>query len=276
MDSLLSYLRISSTRQVLILLAAITLIAVAAPVLSIAIALSFLPGLPMQAYWCIISLAAVIPLLIAPPIAIGALSILRLLTLTIERLDSCVRFDPLTNLLARTYLLVQVREQLKDGGSFLMIDADHFKSVNDTYGHAVGDEALKCIGQVLRAALPPAALAGRLGGEEFGVFLPRQTNSEAGCVADTLCRAMRHSGRIIAGHEVNLTISVGVAQHARHQTIEQTMKHADEALYQAKRTGRDRYHISAANDLIGVINTESNSLQCLDRQRQVILAEVVR
>jgi len=255
MDKLLPIFRITSNRQVLTLLVLITAIAVAAPVLSIATALAFVPQLPSHAYWGILSLAAVIPLLIAPPIALGALSILRLLTVTIECLDNCVRYDPLTGALSRVYLLSQTRERLVSGGSFLMIDADHFKSVNDTYGHNVGDEALKCLAKALRTALPPEAVVGRLGGEEFGAFLPKLTSRDAACVAESLCEAMRQSGKIIAGHCINLTISIGVSQHRPENTLEQTMKLADEALYHAKRTGRDRYHISAANDVIEVAAT---------------------
>lgn len=276
MDTLPPIFRITSNRYVWMLVVLITFICVTAPVLSIAAALSFVPGLPPQAYWAILSLAVIIPLLIAPPIAIGALSILRLLTVTIDRLDSCIRYDPLTNVLSRAYLLSQMREHLAGGGSFMMIDADHFKSVNDTYGHDVGDEALKCLAQVIRNALPPEALSGRLGGEEFGVFLPRLTNSEAGCVANTLCEAVRHAGRMIADHEINLTISVGVAQHAGENTIEKTMKLADEALYHAKRTGRDRYHIAAANDLAGGSDTRSRQGKRRDRRDQVHLAEPIR
>ncbi|MBY3088879.1 GGDEF domain-containing protein [Rhizobium laguerreae] len=70
-------------------------------------------------------------------------------------------------------MLSQIHERIGGGGAFLMIDEDHFKSVNDSYGHDMGDEALKCIAIVLRTALPAEALVGSLGGEEFGAFLPR-------------------------------------------------------------------------------------------------------
>lgn len=258
MDTPLPFLRITSTRQVFILLALITLISVAVPVLSIAAALAFVAGLPPQAYWGTLTVAGIIPLLIAPPIAIGALSILRLLTATLDQLDNCVRYDPLTGVLSRVYLLSQARQQIATGGSFLMIDADHFKSVNDTYGHDIGDEALKRIASVLNTALPSEALVGRLGGEEFGAFLPKLTGSDAAAVADSLCAAMRRSGKIITGYHINLTISVGVGQHRPESTLEQTMKLADEALYQAKRNGRDRYHIAVPDNEMPVPETSSS------------------
>jgi diguanylate cyclase len=256
MDTLVPLFRITSTRQVFALLAIITLISVAVPVLSIATALAVIPGLPAEAYWAILLLAGIIPLLIAPPIAIGALSILRLLTETLNHLDDCVRYDPLTGVLSRVYLLSMVRQRVVNGGSFLMIDADHFKSVNDTYGHDIGDEALKCLANVLKTSLPAEALVGRLGGEEFGAFLPRQTSSEAGAVAESLCAAMRQFGRNIAGHELSLTISVGISQHRPESTLEQTMKSADEALYHAKRSGRDRCHIAVPRGEMTVPETK--------------------
>lgn len=257
MDRLLPFLRVESSGQVFVLLALITLISVAAPVLSVATALAFMPGLPAESYWGILALSAAIPLLIAPPIAVGALSILRLLTITIDRLDNCLRYDSLTGVLSRVYLLSQIRELLTRGGSFLMIDADHFKSVNDTYGHEVGDEALKRLAEVLKTALPPDALVGRLGGEEFGAFLPKLASFEAASVGNGLCEAVRRSGKVIAGRNINLTISIGVAFHRRESTFEQTVKFADEALYHAKRSGRDRCHITAANDITTVAETNA-------------------
>lgn len=278
MDKLPSIFRVTSNRQVVALLLLITAIAVAAPVLSIATALAFVPTLPLQAFWGILSLAAIIPLLIAPPIALGALSILRLLTITIDRLDNCVCYDPLTGALSRVYLLNQIRERLASGGSFLMVDADHFKSINDTYGHNVGDEALKCLAKVLRDALPPEALVGRLGGEEFGAFLPAVGSDEAGRAAESLCEAMRQSGKVIAGHTINLTISIGVGRHRPENTLEQTMKLADEALYHAKRSGRDRHHISTAGDAseIGAADPIAHSPERRGRRVSMRLAQAHR
>ncbi|MBT9292038.1 GGDEF domain-containing protein [Prosthecodimorpha staleyi] len=192
--------------------------------------------------------AVLIPLAIAPPVSWFAMSIVRLLTQTIERVDAYVRLDTLTGVLSRAVLLDQAREALPRGGSFLMVDADHFKAINDTYGHTVGDEALKRIAEVLRRAAPVDALVGRLGGEEFGIFLPGMDAAEATATAETLCRAMREQGRRVAGHDLALTISLGGAAHQAADTLEATMKRADIALYHAKRAGRDRVHIAAATE----------------------------
>lgn len=274
MNTLRPTFGIRSDRQVFRLLALVASISVVAPV-SIATALAFVFELPLGAYWRILSFAAIIPLLIAPLMAVCTLSIFRLLTVRIDHLDNCIRYDPLTGALSRVYLLNQAREQLASGGLFMMIDADHFKSVNDIYGHDVGDEALKCLAQALRTALPADALVGRLGGEEFGVLLPKLTICDAARVANDLCEAMRRSGRVIAGHHVNLRISIGIGQHHPESSIEQTMKLADQALYYAKRTGRDRYHIAVETDLVQVEETNSTDPAEERRvQRSMALARV--
>lgn len=250
MERWLASLRIGSGRQVLLGTAAITLIAVSAPVLTFVVVLSFVDRVQPHVYFGILVICAVIPLLIAPPISFFALSILRLLTVTIDRVDAYVRFDTLTGVLTRAYLLGQMRDELAKSktGAFLMVDADHFKMINDTYGHDIGDEALKRLAEVLRTTLTVEALVGRLGGEEFGVFLPGASDAEAAQAASALCEAMRRRGKTIAGIELSLTVSIGGASHRGDESLETTMKLADSALYHAKRSGRDRFFIAGATD----------------------------
>lgn len=250
MGKWLSILRIRSGREVLLGTGLITIVAVAAPVLTFVVVLHLAGPVPLPAYIGILSICAAIPLLIAPPISFFALSILRLLTETIDRVDAYVRFDTLTGVLTRAYLLGQMRDQIASsgGGAFLMVDADHFKKINDTFGHDVGDEALKRLAEVLRTTLTVDALVGRLGGEEFGVFLPGADDAAAAKAADQLCDAMRRRGKIVAGLDINLTVSIGGATHRGTETLENTMKIADAALYHAKRGGRDRFFIAGATD----------------------------
>ncbi|EAB6718222.1 diguanylate cyclase, partial [Salmonella enterica subsp. enterica] len=136
---------IRSRRKVIVLTIALTVLCVGAPVISLAALLGPMFFMPPQMYWGILGVAAAIPLLIAPPIAYIGLHILRQQTLTIEKVDEIVRYDGLTGVLSRAYFLGKTRDLLRNGGVFLMADADHFKSINDTYGHDVGDEALKRI-----------------------------------------------------------------------------------------------------------------------------------
>ena len=253
-------MRIKSGRDVLVWTAVITAISVAAPMLALGIPLAIHGRMSTAGFMTVMAICAAIPLMIAPPISIFALSMLRMLTITIDRLDEFVRYDTLTGVLTRAHLLDRLRNGLSAGGAFLIVDADHFKSINDTYGHDVGDGALKRLAEVLQSATPAGALVGRLGGEEFGVFLPGADNAAAADVADRLCAAMRARGEMVDGQRLDLTISIGGAVHLRSNTVEATMKLADTALYQAKRSGRDRFFIASATDTMPALILQSRSM----------------
>ena len=231
-------------RQVYKLTSIVTLFAVAIPALIFTIPFTVFGSNYVRLFAIAIVPATLIPLLITPPLAFIVLNLFRVQTTTIDKVDHYVRFDTLTGVLTRAYLLGKTRDALPAGGAFLMIDADHFKSINDTHGHDIGDEALKRIAEVLRKAFSTEALVGRLGGEEFGVFLPGADAAQTNNSADRLCRLMREEGKIIAGKMLNLTVSIGCALHQGHRSLEETIKLADTALYHAKHNGRDRYCIA--------------------------------
>lgn len=258
MDFILKHLKMHSARQVLLGTLAITAVSVASPVGVFAFVMAG-KEVPSQAYWMILAICAAIPLLIAPPISVFALSLLRLLTLTIEKVDTFVRLDTLTGVLTRAYLLGQIRERLHEGGCFMMVDADHFKQINDTYGHDIGDEALKALAEILIKHVKYDAIVGRLGGEEFGIFLPGARDSDGALAAAQLCEGIRNDGKIIAGHELSLTVSIGGAVHVDGQPLEKTMKVADMALYHAKRSGRDRFYIADATDTMPALILRSSN-----------------
>jgi diguanylate cyclase (GGDEF)-like protein len=240
-------LTIRTRRHVWVGVFGITLVVLVATWFPIAVAtLYFTRSIAVAAILC--AQVSVFPIFITPPIAWFGLSVARLLTQTIDRVDNLIRNDPLTGALTRAYLLGQTREAAARGGAFLMIDADYFKAINDTYGHDVGDAALKRIAELLASALPPDALFGRLGGEEFGVFLPGVTEEEAAFVAESLCDVIRAGGREAGGQVLNMTVSIGGSQYRAGESLDKTIKRADEALYHAKRSGRDRFYISDATD----------------------------
>jgi diguanylate cyclase (GGDEF)-like protein len=121
--------------------------------------------------------------------------------------------------------------------SVVMADVDHFKSYNDTHGHPAGDEALKCVATVLREVLRDVDSVARYGGEEFFILMPE---TPADAVADMLKRArtLLTKHRAPAGA---VTLSFGVAAFPAHgNSGEALIRAADEALYEAKRSGRDR------------------------------------
>jgi diguanylate cyclase (GGDEF)-like protein len=131
-----------------------------------------------------------------------------------------------------------------------LIDIDHFKAVNDTYGHLVGDIALKAVAAALRAHLRGYDLAGRFGGEEFVVLLPQTTEADALAIAERLRMNIAMMGIPIgddAGTCVRLTVSVGIAAlDGTARELTDLLAAADSALYYAKDNGRNKTHAMAA------------------------------
>jgi diguanylate cyclase (GGDEF)-like protein len=125
--------------------------------------------------------------------------------------------------------------------AFLMIDIDHFKSVNDTYGHDVGDEVLKSVAHTLQNHKRTSDIVGRLGGEEFGIILPEATLDSAVAAGERLRQLVADCTITVEGRSIAVTISVG-ASDGRTDTIGiyELLKAADVALYEAKRAGRNR------------------------------------
>ncbi len=132
--------------------------------------------------------------------------------------------------------------------SFLMADIDKFKNINDTYGHFAGDDILKNTASIMQSSLREADIAGRMGGEEFGVILPNADKEAAALVAEKLRRSVESSSINLKGKKVGVTISIGVSTYTKGDTIEKFMKKADDALYNAKETGRNRVCVYNNND----------------------------
>lgn len=125
--------------------------------------------------------------------------------------------------------------------SFVMIDLDHFKSINDRYGHLAGDETLKAFAALMKKALRPSDLLGRLGGEEFALMLPDITLAGAATMAERIRQLAENEVIMVAGSEVRVTASLGVAQCGPDaDTYESVLAAADARLYRAKREGRNR------------------------------------
>jgi diguanylate cyclase (GGDEF)-like protein len=124
--------------------------------------------------------------------------------------------------------------------SLIVFDLDSFKAINDTYGHALGDKALKEFGLVTRRVLRSSDLIGRLGGEEFAVALPGSSVGAAYVVAERIRVAFAEACRAIGGHTINATVSAGVTTAHPRSTLDALIAAADSALYQAKAEGRNR------------------------------------
>ncbi|HEY4021194.1 MAG TPA: GGDEF domain-containing protein [Pseudonocardiaceae bacterium] len=137
--------------------------------------------------------------------------------------------------------------RLGTGSSLLMLDLDHFKAVNDRYGHQAGDEVLRAVADTLRAELRGSDLIGRFGGEEFTMLLPETTVAAATLIADRLRHRIseRVAAHLCDGDQAPVTASIGIAEHPRHgSTVETLIRAADTALYDAKAAGRDRTRVA--------------------------------
>lgn len=130
--------------------------------------------------------------------------------------------------------------------SLLMLDLDHFKSVNDTHGHAAGDEALRTMARVLQTSgLRQCDFLGRIGGEEFAVTLPETTLNHAAIVAERIGTNLAATPIVFENKEFFITASIGVAENIIGDTQESIMGRADQAMYNAKNAGRNRVSLAS-------------------------------
>jgi diguanylate cyclase len=133
--------------------------------------------------------------------------------------------------------------------ALLLIDIDHFKGVNDTYGHLFGDKVLRAVAHVLQANIKGRDLVARMGGEEFAILFVQATASGALAVAEQIRTAVAQ-GRVrsVAGEDLTgaVTVSAGLAVSLSGDSLENLIERADSALYEAKRSGRNRVCVAAA------------------------------
>ncbi len=164
------------------------------------------------------------------------------------QLEELSRVDPLTGLANRRHFMECLEREfartVRYGGplAFVMADLDHFKSINDRFGHQVGDDALIIVAQRLREGVRDQDIVGRYGGEEFGLILP-ETSLVGSAVVAERCRMLIEQSPISAdGQRFELTVSLGAAAcpHEAISTPDDLIRIADDALFKAKAAGRNR------------------------------------
>ena len=163
--------------------------------------------------------------------------------------------DPLTGVSNRRSFLERAEEEVVRSRryarplSFLMLDVDNFKRINDTLGHDAGDQVLRHLAETSLAVLRQSDCMGRLGGEEFGYLLPETDGPTALEVAQRLRHQLSLCPAVACGQSVSYTVSIGAATLGRDKDgLENLMKRADEALYQAKGSGKDRVVYKGVED----------------------------
>lgn len=162
------------------------------------------------------------------------------------KLSSYIVEDSLTKLLNHSYILTQLQLQLIRAErqpqtiSVAMIDIDHFKEINDTYGHPVGDVTLKKIAGFLPGQIRHTDFIGRYGGEEFVIIFPNTSLQTAIKLCTRLLNKFASTPFEVNSHTFHITLSIGIADYPGYQTVDSLMAAADRALYKAKSNGRNR------------------------------------
>lgn len=171
--------------------------------------------------------------------------------LLLKQLQTDADFDPLTGLANRRYFekaaekAIGHARQHRRPLSVLALDLDFFKRVNDTWGHAAGDQVLKVASRVFETALREDDLAARIGGEEFAAILLDTPEAQARVVAERIRLAMQNAAiELDTGETLSQTFSIGIACHDEaEENLDETLKRADAALYAAKHAGRNRVQV---------------------------------
>jgi len=162
------------------------------------------------------------------------------------RMEQLAQTDPLTGLSNRRNIMEKVKlehyraQRSNEPFSFLLIDIDHFKVINDTYGHDCGDRVLVSVAGLLTKHLRKIDVISRWGGEEFLVLLPRTGKDGAAKLAEKIRSVIEEVPVASCGNKIFITVTIGVSVYDRSPSVDQCIKEADEALYQGKKYGRNR------------------------------------
>lgn len=158
------------------------------------------------------------------------------------------RTDDLTGMHNRRTFMEETSALLdrNANGVLMMLDADHFKKINDSHGHAVGDQCLMAIADRIAAHLGPEDVAGRIGGEEFAIFLPQANCDQAEVIAASLVAPISVDGPP-GEASPTVTVSVGGAAISKDRSLDEVLRSADASMYAAKKAGRARAVICRAN-----------------------------
>ncbi|MGE8618534.1 MAG: GGDEF domain-containing protein [Achromobacter spanius] len=180
-----------------------------------------------------------------------------------EQMQAALTFDSLTHVHSRRSILDELERELqrcaRSGNplAVLVLDIDHFKSINDRYGHAAGDTALRHFAKVAQNAVRATDRVGRLGGEEFVLLMVDCDPARALVHAQRVCDALRDTPLYLQGVEVPMTASGGLASYQSGDTADVILARADVALYRAKEQGRDRVEMAFGGRVPGRMQVSS-------------------
>ena len=188
------------------------------------------------------------------------------------QLRELAQTDSLTGLSNRRYFESEAKRQLDflrrygPGGGLFILDIDRFKTINDTFGHGAGDEALKTVARVMNDCIRTSDACARVGGDEFAILLPGVGRKEAELLAMGLLGSIREQSLSNDGATISITVSVGVAlfRHLDADDLDALVAAADRAMYDAKRGGGDHFAFAPDNEILA----PSHSITRLRRGRE--------
>ncbi len=164
----------------------------------------------------------------------------------LEQIHALAQTDELTGISNRRNILQALEQEVNrhdrspETFSIAMLDVDHFKLINDNYGHPVGDQVLKDVASKIKTTLRTVDFFGRYGGEEFLLIMPQTAKDGAKTSTERIREALANSVLDYMDADYRVTISIGVAEHKNKEKLEELIARADKALYAAKNSGRDR------------------------------------
>ncbi|WP_114949118.1 GGDEF domain-containing protein [Microvirga calopogonii] len=158
--------------------------------------------------------------------------------------DHRARHDVLTGLPNRRFLMETSETLGSHSMVFAIVDIDHFKIVNDTHGHRIGDVVLQTVGALMATHLAAYGMVGRLGGEEFALIAPEASAEQVIAGLSELLRTVEATPIVASGVTIHVTLSAGVAIRKVSEPFDKAYAEADAALYRAKRVGRNRIELA--------------------------------
>jgi diguanylate cyclase (GGDEF)-like protein len=168
---------------------------------------------------------------------------------TLAREQELARTDPLTGINNRRRLFESAEHEFEVAARYqhplavMMFDIDHFKKVNDIFGHAAGDQTLQIVTQIAKNELRTADVIGRYGGEEFIILLPMTNAEQAYALAERIREGVGALSLPTPKGNISITLSIGIVEISPAESVEDVFRRADEAMYSAKQAGRNRTEI---------------------------------
>ncbi|MEW5914522.1 MAG: GGDEF domain-containing protein [Thermodesulfobacteriota bacterium] len=250
----MALLRITSKKDVWLATGATTLLSVAASMGITALALWLTNQTEAHHFRLAMIISFLVPLIMASLVSYQGFSLLLKVVESKQRLQWLSRTDELTKVYNRRYFMELAQRELALSARYqtpvalLLLDLDRFKPVNDSYGHAVGDEVLLASARAIVHSIRLTDIVGRFGGDEFLVLAPNTDAAGVRELAERLRLAFTRAPLVVSAHKVSLTVSIGAVsvEDGAALSLDQLLQIADKALYQAKQQGRNRILVGNA------------------------------